>query len=43
MNVLDILLAVQQQTQQRAKEVFDSFARIRLDDIRFEFLRSELY
>ena len=39
---LDILLAVEQQAQQRAEEVLNALSRDRLGDIAFELLRSEI-
>lgn len=42
MCVLDILLAVQQQPQQRTKELLDACTRDRVDDIALEFLGSEI-
>ncbi|MDA4133567.1 MAG: hypothetical protein OK454_10675 [Thaumarchaeota archaeon] len=40
--VLDVLLAVQQQTQQGAQEILDTVARWLVDDLLLELLRTEV-
>lgn len=40
--ILDILLAVQQQTEQCAQELFDAFSGNSIDYVAFEFLRAKV-
>lgn len=42
MNILDVLLAVQQESQQGAQKVLDAVARYRVDDIALQLLGAEV-